>query len=134
MIKLKRKIYLAITAIALAAMALPVIGVKVGAAGGGLPAKAVPAAVPAAPTTTATAGPVATMGGGNSELGLQRAARKAETPAPDNTAGAQLPADILNKAFGITRTGGDGREKRKKKREGGGTNTSPRRRGRTSQR
>jgi len=110
--KLNRKIYLAVLAVAMAAMALPAIGVKVGAAGGSLPSKATaPVPVPAAPATASpVAAPVAApaaavMTGGNSELTWQRAARKGaeQTAAPTGTEGRRLSDDVVAKAFGIRR-------------------------------
>ena len=100
MTKMKRKLYLAVFAVAMAAMALPVIGVKVGAAGSGLPAKAAPPAVSAAPVA---AGPVVYSGSGNSALTGQRSQVTKEA-APG--AGGRLSDALLNKAFGIQRSSG----------------------------
>src|SRR5215471_15374500 len=108
MTKMKRKIYLAVAAIAMAAMALPAIGVKVGAASGAAPSKATtPVPAPAAPSAASpvAAPAAAVMTGGNSELTWQRAARKGaeQAAAPTGTEGRRLSDDVVAKAFGIRR-------------------------------
>src|SRR5215471_3675836 len=108
MTKMKRKIYLAVAAIAMAAMALPAIGVKVGAASGAAPSKAttpVPAPAAASAASPVAAPAAAVMTGGNSELTWQRAARKGaeQTAAPTGTEGRLLSDDVVSKAFGIRR-------------------------------
>src|SRR5262249_26202117 len=102
--KLNRKIYLAVLAVAMAAMALPVIGVKVGAAGGGsLPAKTAPAPVPAVPAPPSAASASAAMAGGNSSLGMQRAAKEKGEAVASEGGERRLSDDIVLKAFGIER-------------------------------
>src|SRR5215471_9283179 len=108
MTKMKRKIYLAVLAVAIAAMALPAIGVRVGATSGSSPSKATAAvpvpAVAAAANPAAGAPAAAPMTGGNSELSWQRAGRKGteQETAPSGMAG-RLSDDVVSKAFGITR-------------------------------
>src|SRR5215471_14126495 len=108
MTKMKRKIYLAVLAVAIAAMALPAIGVRVGATSGSSPSKATAAvpvpAVAAAANPAAGAPAAAPMTGGNSELSWQRAGRKGteQETAPSGMAG-RLSDAVVSKAFGITR-------------------------------
>ncbi|HKF57213.1 MAG TPA: hypothetical protein VKJ45_17265, partial [Blastocatellia bacterium] len=105
---MKRKIYLAVLAVAIAAMALPAIGVRVGATSGSSPSKATAAvpvpAVAAAANPAAGAPATAPMTGGNSELSWQRAGRKGteQETAPSGMAG-RLSDAVVSKAFGITR-------------------------------
>src|SRR5262249_11852928 len=99
MTKMRRRIYLAITAVAMAAMALPVMGVKVGAAGGArASAGKLPATLPPV-STAALAGSGMNSGAGENARQLQQ-----QVQQEAGQAGGELPRlsdEGRLKTFGI---------------------------------
>src|SRR5713226_1498871 len=89
--RLKRRIYLAITAVAMAAMALPIAGVKVGATTGRGSSTIATPPVYAAPVTASPTG----------TLGQAMIGEAAQTTGGQGGELAPLSDDIRLKAFGI---------------------------------